>query len=494
MIIDFTQYPLKPNSLDACHQVIDELWNEIIRLKGEQNQTSQALENAQEKLNTNSHNSSKPPSQDINASKKKKSRRYPKSRKKTVLKQGAQQGHKGKGRHLLPSEQVDDVVVCLPPTHCECGDVIQAKSTKKKRHQVHELPVVKPIVTEYQQVFGQCSGCGKHHFGALPVGIPSGMLGLRALATVGTFTGKYHLSKRETQAIFSDHYDLDVSLGTISNAEKIVSEALKQPTEEILDYVQNTDVKHADETGHKQKGKKMWMWVGVALLVAVFLIRSSRSSRVAKTLLGESFYGILISDRYSSYTWIDDSQRQLCWAHLLRDFIKISERSGQSGQIGEQLLSYSKRMFRLWWRLRDGLLSREKFINAMKRIQEGIEETLAAGGQCGHKKTEGTCKRILKHKTSLWTFVSHKDVEPTNNVAEQVIRSYVLWRKTSFGTQSERGDRYVERMMTVTTCCRLQNKNLPDYLTQAIQAYIAKQPHLSLIPSDEVLLNEKMAA
>jgi transposase len=492
MIFDFTQTPLKPESLDECHRVIDDLWTEFIQLQNKYDKIAKILENAEEKLQTNSHNSSKPPSTDIY--KKKKERRYPKARKKSTKKQGAQPDHKGKGRKLMATEDVDDVVVCLPPSRCQCGGSIKAELNKKKRHQVHELPIVKPIVTEYQRVFGRCACCDKHHFGDLPVGVPSGMLGVRAIATIATHTGKYHMSKRMTQVAFADHYGLEISVGTVSNAEKIASDALEKPTQEVLNYIQGADVKHADETGHKQKGNKRWMWVAATLLVAVFLIRTTRATVEAKALLGEEFRGILISDRYSSYTWIDDSQRQFCWAHLLRDFIKISERSGKSGQIGEQLLAYSRRMFKLWWRYRDGNLSRAKFILVMKRIQEGLEETLEAGTGCGHRKTEGTCKKIVKHKIALWTFVTEEGVEPTNNRAEQIIRGYVMWRKTSFGTQSDRGDRYVERIMTASTCCRLQDRNLLKYLSEAIFADISGEAYPSLLPLGEVVLEEKMAA
>ena len=252
MIFDFTQPSPKPESLDECHQVIDELWNKIKQLQKKCNQAFKTLENAEEKLQINSRNSSKPPSTDIH--KKKKERRYPKSRKKSTKKQGAQHGHQGKGRKLIPTEEVDDVVVCLPPSHCQCGGNIKAEPNKKKRHPVHELPVVTPIVTEYQRVFGRCTCCDKHHFGDLPVGVPSGMLGVRAIATLATHTGKYRMSKRMTQAAFADHYGLEISVGTVSNAEKITADALEKPTKEALNYIQNAAVKHADETGHKQKG------------------------------------------------------------------------------------------------------------------------------------------------------------------------------------------------------------------------------------------------
>ena len=148
-------------------------------------------------------------------------------------------------------------------------------------------------------------------------------------------------------------------------------------------------------------------------------------------------------------------------------------------------------MFKLWWRYLSGNLSRAKFIVVMKKIQEGIEETLEMGTRYGHSKTEGTCKQILKHKTALWTFMTKEGVEPTNNIAEQIIRGYVMWRKISFGTQS---DRYVDRIMTASTCCRLQDRNLPEYLSKVISAHISEEAYPSPLPSEEMLLEEKMAA
>ena len=186
----------------------------------------------------------------------------------------------------MSSKDVDDVVTCFPPRHC-CGGNTKAEPNKKKRHQVHELPVVKPIVTEYQRIFGQCACCDKHYFGDLPKGTPTGMLGIRAIATIATHTGKYRMSKRMTQVAFADHYGLKISVGTVSNTKKITADALQKPTQEILDYIQNVDVKHADETGHKKKGNKRWMWVATTLLVAILLIRTTPATIEARALLGE---------------------------------------------------------------------------------------------------------------------------------------------------------------------------------------------------------------
>jgi transposase len=484
MIFDFTTSAPKPHDLESALQLIAELWINGAVLTAK-------LTALEEKLNTNPTNSSLPPSTDVFGKHKKKIKLH---KRKSGLKQGAQVGHVGKGRKLLPNEEVSETMVCLPKSTCECGGHIQANTSRFKRHQVFELPKIQPVVTEYQQVYGACTQCKTYHFGALPKGVPKGMLGVRTMSAVAILTGDYHLSKRYTQLLLKDFFNLPVSVGTISNAEAIVSEALKAPVEEAKEHIKKQPCVNADETGHKQQGKKMWMWLAATVFVAVFIIRGSRASSVAKELLGEFFSGTLTTDRYSGYTWVDIAYRQFCWAHLIRDFIKISERSGEAGRIGDQQLGYIKRMFRLWWKFRDGTLSRTQFIAAMVPLRRQMEMLLEQGTQCNESKTANTCKKLLKYKTALWTFIETEGVQPTNNFAEQLIRSYVLWRKSSFGTQSDRGDLFVERMMTVTTTCKLQQRNRYDYINSAVAAHLRNEPAPSILYQEELTVPDKIAA
>jgi transposase len=235
------------------------------------------------------------------------------------------------------------------------------------------------------------------------------------------------------------------------------------------------------------------MWAATTALVSVFIIRFSRSAAVAKELLGESFKGLLVSDRYGAYMWLAAICRQLCWAHLQRDIKKISERGGRSAEIGNAILAYVQRMWHVWHRFKSGTRTRPWFRREMAPIRRRIEALLAEGEVCGHSKTEETCKRILKLKKALWTFVDRPDVEPTNNLAERILRAYVLWRKMSFGTQSERGRLFVERIMTVSATCNLQGRNVFDYVTEAVQAHLQGQPVPSLLPQ-EALHDLPMAA
>jgi len=488
MKFDFSQPAPRAKSLEEAQQIIDALWD-----CQSQKTLASKITDLEEKLNTSSNNSSLPPSSDLFKKKKPKKKYHGPG--KSKRKQGAQPGHKGKGRKLLPVEEVDDTVVCLPKPTCECGGEIKANPKKVKRHQQVEIPKIKPIITEYQQVYGECCSCGETHCGALPHGVSAKLLGPGATASIAIFTGDYRLSKRDTQRIFEDFFNLPVGLGTISNAENTVSAALSSPVEEAKAYIQQqTGAVNADETSHKQQGEKMWMWLATTLLVAVFIIRNSRCMKSAKILLGESFSGYLISDRFGSYNWIKTTVRQFCWAHLKRDIQKISERSGIAGIIGDAILSDIRRMFRLWHRYKNGKINHKTFKSAMAPIRKNIERQLKKGTTCGHTKTENSCKLILKHKESLWTFVEHEGIEPTNNLAEQQIRFYVLWRKNSFGTQSERGNMFVERMMTTTATCKLQNRNRYDYISAAVVAHLKNEPAPSLLPAEELTKPMEKAA
>jgi transposase len=463
----------QPATLEEAQELIKALWLKLLEQSKVIEEQGRRIKELEEKLNTNSRNSSRPPSTDKGPGKKKSG---------SGKKAGGQPGHTGKGRALFTEEQIDRTQSCYPNRQCECGGAVNT-TRLGRRHQTIDIPEIKPFITEYRLYAGVCRGCGKQHEAGLPAGVSAKLVGPRLLALIGTLTGGYRLSKRLVQGLLQDLYRIELSVGTISESEEIISAALETVVQEAHEHIQRAAVVHSDETGHKEKGKKQWMWVGIAGLVSVFLARASRSAEIAKELLGEAFAGILISDRYSAYTWVEALRRQLCWAHLLRDFTKIAQRSGTAGQVGAQLIEHTKRMFRYWHQVRDGTLSRDCFAHCMTHIQTGMESALQRGIVCGESKTANTCKGLLKVKAALWTFVHTQGVEPTNNLAERTIRSYVIWRKTSFGTQSKRGSLYMERMMTTVGSCKLQGRNILEFVTQAVGAYIANGIAPSLVPA-----------
>lgn len=227
----------------------------------------------------------------------------------------------------------------------------------------------------------------------------------------------------------------------------------------------------------------MWAWVAVACFISIFIIRSSRGRNSAEELLGSDFSGILITDRWSAYSWVETALRQVCWAHLLRDFQKISERHGKSGVIGKSLVKLTNQMFSFWHKVKSGEKSRAQLQNYMKKKIPEYEALFKRGLRCKNKKTKGTCKQILKIIDALWTFVYKEGVEPTNNLAERTIRTHVIWNKTSFGTQSKSGTLYMERVLTAVGSCKLQRKNVLDYISQAVLSYYNGEQYPSLIPS-----------
>jgi len=451
----------------------------ILELVARVGELEREVAELKERVGTNSSNSSKPPSTDGTsiAEARRKRRREDEKRQR-----GGQPGHPGKTRKLLPVAEVD-AVVPVRTEFCSCGGTLCIDEEDPERHQVWELPAVRARVTEYQVFFGWCERCTTWTKGELPAEASVGMLGPRAMAVVATLTGKFRLSKRATEEVLRDLFGLDVCVGTISNVEAMVSETLVPAYEQACAAMAEQPVVNMDETGWREDKKRAWLWTAVTALVTVFVVRRSRGSQVAKELLGEAFRGVLGSDRWSAYTWVPLRQRQLCWAHLIRDFRKIAERGGDSGDLGEAMLDVSRHVFRLWDRFRRGDIDRLKLKRRMASPRVRLRALLDQGLQSDHAKTRGTCAEIRKLERALWTFTRVEGVEPTNNSAERAIRPGVIWRKTSFGTDSSRGSRFAERVLTVVATCRQQNRNVLEYLSATIHAKLSGHDVPSLLPA-----------
>lgn len=447
------------------------------------------VQELREQLRQDSRTSSRPPSSDPPTSQRERRRRQPSGRR-----PGGQPGHRGQTRMLRPVEEVDEVIVLKPAFCVRCQQSLDGDDPQPQRHQVFEIPPIRPVVTEYQWHRLTCPGCGEATPAAWPAGVPRGMMGPRAQAVGSLCTGAYRLSKRTTQRVLDDLFGLQVRVGTISQLEAATTEAVAAPVEEARTFVQEQSSAHLDETGWREGRHRAWLWVAATTWVTVFVIRLSRGGKVARELLGEAFGGILVTDRWSAYTWYPVRWRQLCWAHLLRDIEAMTGRGGRSQEIGEALQSQAHQMFHWWHRVRDGTLSRSSFRSSMSPVRREVERLLEAGSTCGVPKTEGMCREILKLRQALWTFVHLAGVEPTNNPAERAIRPGVLWRKGSFGTHSAQGSRFVESMMTVVTTLKQQQRNVLDYLTAACEAALHHAPAPSLLPASQVAPSDQVAA
>lgn len=444
----------------------------------------QALEtevaDLREQLNRNSRNSSQPPSGDGPDVPP------PSQQSKSERKCGGQPGHKGTTRKLVPLEQVKASHDLKPEICRGCGQMLVGEDPMPYRHQVTEIPPAIAEVTEYRLHTLTCP-CGTETRAQLPSGVPRGTFGPRLQAMVSLLSGRYHLSKRDTADVMTDFFQVEVSLGSISRLEQRTSQAISEPVNEAHEYVKAQAVVHPDETSWREANQKVWLWVAATTLVTVFLIRWSRGGQVARELLGETFTGIMVSDRWSAYNWHLILLRQLCWAHLKRDFQAFVERGGESQRIGQTILTQADLMFEWWYKVRDGTMSRTTFQNEMKPVQDKVGKLLRQGTDCNHSKTAGTCRDILKREAALWTFVHIEGVEPTNNLAERQIRPGVLWRKGSFGTQSKAGSRFAERIMTVVATLKQQKRNALDYLTEACDAANWNRQAPSLLPDHTII-------
>jgi transposase len=435
------------------------------------------------RLRQDSSNSSRPPSSDGPGT-----RRQPK--RPTGRRPGGQPGHKKHERALLPPEQVQHVVEVVPQECRGCRRRLHGQDSAPRRHQVVEVPPLSALVTEYRCHALQCPDCGVVTRGEVPAHARS-VFGDRLAALASLLVGKYRLSKRLVKDALSDMLGVELSVGSVSNLEGEISQALAPAAAEALDSVRASQAVNADETGFFQGRKggraaRAWLWVVASALVVVFHIARNRNGKVARHLLGEDFAGFLTTDRWSAYEWVDAGLRQLCWAHLTRDFQGFIDRGGRGGRIGRKLMRERNRFFKWYHRVRDGTLTREQFEKRMRGVERRVGKLLREAALRAEKKTAGMAREILQWEKCLWTFVDVPGLEPTNNFGERCIRHAVMYRKTSFGTQSEEGSRFVERIFTATASLKLQGRDVLAFLTETIAAHRRGLRGPSLLPSAPV--------
>lgn len=414
-----------------------------------------------ERLGMTSKNSSKPPSSDPPQS------RPRKSDEPTGRARGGQPGHPGSGRPLKPEAEVDEIIDVKPISCTACGHRLLGDDPEPARHQVSEIPPVKVTVTEYRRHTLSCPVCGTRNQAPWPGEMPTGQFGPRGQAIISYLTGRLSLSHREVVEGMQVLHGLEVSLGSIAAIQRRVSEALAEPMAAAQQFVQQQQAQHVDETSWSESQQRKWLWVNAGGDVTVFRILDGRGTNEAKQIINPAAKGTVSTDRLGSYNFLVARRRQICWAHLKRDFQAMIDRRGQSGQIGKALLEQERKLFQLWHRVRDGTLSRGEFGQRLKPLRQRVKNLLQEGTDSDHKKTRRTCTNILKVEPSLWTFVRVEGVEPTNNDAERPLRRAVLWRRKSFGTQSETGSRFVERILTVVTSLRQQGRDVLEFLTAA---------------------------
>jgi len=455
----------------------------------------EAQEQSKEKSKKNSRNSSKPPSQDSPETPAKP------EKPKTGRSRGGQAGHQKFSQALYAVEKCTEVHVHKPKV-CKCCDKpLSDELSRVKRHQYIELPKIELKIVEHQLHEMECVHCGTVTAGEMPEQLPKSHYGERLTALIGLLRGYHQQSHQKVKAFLREVLGLSMSTGQINRLSREVSQGLETCVQEAQAYVQQEAVVGSDETGFPQrngdgnnpKKAKGWLWVVTSPVVVFFRISLSRSQTVAEALLGgvREQMPIVISDRYGAYNWIPLKCRQICWSHLIRDLTAIAERSGASGEVGRRLLKKQRRLFRWWHKFRYENLSGELFVEAVKLLRQGFKEELEAVAsfpvvrkdKSVWAKTIRTCREMLKVEEALWTFVFVPGVEPTNNASEQAIRSAVIWRRISYGTQSQAGSEFVARILTVTTSLKRLNQPVFEFLVNTMKTKRYGGNYPSLLPS-----------
>jgi transposase len=416
----------------------------------------------------NSTNSSIPPSANPPDAPK----RVPK--KPTGRKPGGQPGHPPHPRQRVPAERLTKVIPFIPDTcgHCQASLPAQpgAHDPEPTWHQVAELPERIAQITEYQGHTRICPDCGQQTSAKIPDDIRRFSVGPRLAAALAYLSGSPHVSKRGLEEIADTLFQAPVALGTVSNLEAEMSAALQPAHVQAQEAVRDAEVKHVDETGWKQAGKKRWLWLATTASVACYLIHTSRGAAGFAALLAGQIKGIFISDRWHVYNGISLSCRQICWAHLRRDFQKLVDLGGAAKKYGQAGLACAAILFHEWKLFRGGG-SRRALQRELQPVRDELRAWLEQGARSSSPKAATLCHNLLKLEPALWTFLYKHRVEPTNNHAERLARSGVLWRKIAFGCHSERGCRFVERILTVVQTLRLQKRPVLDFLQRSLLAH-----------------------
>ena len=407
-------------------------------------------------------------------------RPIPKPKSKSKKKRGGQKGHRRVVRELVPVERCAEVVPLHPETCRRCGDELTGTDPEPIRHQVWELPEIEPIIIEYQRHRLTCNCCGTTTCAALPAGVPTGQFGARLLAFTGLLMGHFRQSKRRAALFLSDLLNMPCCAAATVKMQNRVSEALAQPYENLKAQLANESQLFMDESPTKQANQKAWLWTAVASTFAVFAIFASRAATALPKLLGDKFSGIINCDRAKMYWRV--KRLQWCWAHLKRDFQSlIDHHDHQVKRLGFDLKRPVASMFILWHKYQSGSISWETFQSDMQPIRHEVNGLLLRGVFSGNKRLTGMCRELYNHREWMWTFVDFEGIEPTNNTAERALRPAVIYRKLSFGTQSEAGSRFIERMLTVSETCRLQKRSVFQWLIAAVEARLHNRSAPSLI-------------
>ena len=337
------------------------------------------------------------------------------------------------------------------PERCGCGHRFLEPEHdplgEPARHQLSELPPTAVEVTEHRLYRLCCPECGAATRAELPADVPAGAFGPRLEAAVATLSVRNRISRRDLVELVEELFGCALATGTVEAIVKRSGQALAVPYEDLLGHVRSTPTVNVDETGWRLRGKKRTLWGAFSVGAAVFRVAPDRHEREAQALLGEEFAGIACSDRWWAYNSLDPAHRQVCWSHLARDFTSHAEGLAAQQEFGEAGLAIATALFAAWKQFQaDG--DRDALIGRIAPLRSELRALLerAARKSAKTKRHRLFARNLLKVWPALWTFTTAPGVEPTNNAAERGLRGAVIYRKLSLGSQSEEGERTIERL------------------------------------------------
>ncbi len=405
-------------------------------------------------------------------------------RKPSGKKPGGQPGHEKFQRALVPREQVDETIVLKPPACRRCGQRLQGTDSDPLRHQVWELPEIKPTITEYQRHRLLCPCCGTSTCAELPRGVPAHQSGPRLITFVALLMAHFRQSKRRVSLFCESVLNTPCSPGLAVKLQNRATEALRPVYDELVRALPEEKLQNIDESPTKEANRKAWLWTFVTQAFTVFAIRPTRAGDVLPELLTSDFSGIVTCDRAKMYWQLP--VLQWCWAHLKRDFQALADSPVRSAKdLGTKLLQETTHVFRQWSRCRDGTISCAGLKSSLSKTRREVERLLLRGLHCRHARTSEVCRELYWYRARLWAFLDQAGVEPTNNAAAPrgypSLRHAVIWRKLSFGTKSAAGSRFVETLLTVIETCRQQDRDVFAFVTTALERHFEHRRIPSLL-------------
>ena len=401
-------------------------------------------------------------------------------------KAGGQSGRPGAGRELRPEDQIDEIVDHYPEVCGGCGSGFgeQQRSLGRRfgRHQVAELPPISVTWTEHRTHQLRCRHCRARTSGRLPEQIAGSPFGPRLQAAVVTLTARHRVSRRGIVELARDLFGVTISTGSADAICQRASEALAGPHCQLQDSVLDQGSVHVDETGWRTSGEGRALWTATTADAAFFQIAEHCNREQFNALIGTSYSGIVVSDRWNGYAHLDPARRQVCWSHLQRDFRRHADGLAEQKTFGEKGVPLTNQVFAAWRSYQHEHHDRARLQAELAPVQTELRALLKDASPKSRRTRwhRQFANNLLKVWPALWTFTTIDGVEPTNNPAERALRSPVIHRKLSLGTQSERGERFAERAISAAVTCRMQHRSLFTYLSDLITAHNRGAPFPAL--------------